>query len=102
MPGGEVSENPCIPVEYLARLPRWRALIINDDLCPVVVKFRPVWRRTWHRLGLHARPPYLASVIPPAAAAHNGHGTIHDTAPLLWPGGPAPEPAAELDGDLTA
>jgi hypothetical protein len=105
LPGGEAGLVPCIPVEYLARLPRWRALIINDDLCPVVVKFRPVWRRTRHRLGLYARPPRLAPVIPPAAAAHNGHRPIHDTAPLPpipWPGGPAPELAAELDGDLTA
>ena len=34
MPGGEAGENPCIPVEYITRLPRWRALIFNDDLCP--------------------------------------------------------------------
>jgi Type IV secretory system Conjugative DNA transfer len=96
-PGGEAGENPCIPVEYLARLPRWRALIINDDLCPVVVKFRPVWRRTRHRLGLRARPPHLAA---PRRAVPV---LLDDTAPLPWPHGPAaPEPALpEMNGDLT-
>ena len=99
MPGGEVGENPCAPVEYVARLPRWRVLIINDDLCPAVAKFRPVWRRTRHRLGLHARPPHLGSVIPPATAAHNGHAPVHGTASRP---NSAPAPTvAELDGELT-
>ena len=97
MPGGEASGNPCIPVEYLTRLPRWRALIINDDLCPVVIKFRPVWRRTRHRLGLYTRPPQLHAAVPAAA---NGHGTLDEaTLPLPWPG--IPDTPAELDGDLT-
>jgi type IV secretion system protein VirD4 len=101
LPGGEAGEDPCIPVEYLTRLPRWRALIINDDLCPVVVKFRPVWRRTRHRLSLHARPPQLVSVIPLAATAHNGHGPIHDTEPLPLPDSAPAHAVAEPHGELT-
>ncbi len=88
-PGGEAGENPCIPVEYLQRLPRWRALVINDDLCPVVVKFRPVWRRTRHRFGLHTRPPCLAA---PRRATPV---LLDDTAPLPWP---QPEPAIDGHG----
>jgi type IV secretion system protein VirD4 len=89
MPGGEAGENPCIPVEYIARLPRWRALVISDDLSPVVVKFRPVWRRTRHRLGLYARPPLLTAAGPAARAIPglNGHG--NDLRPP-WPAVPGP------------
>ena len=99
MPGGEAGENPCIPVEYIARLPRWRALVFNDDLAPAAVKFRPVWRRTRHRLGLHLRPPALTAAraadtldlseelaaltaAEPASDAGNGHY------PAPWPAGP--------------
>ena len=82
MPHGEAGENPCIPVEFPQRLPRWRALVINDDLCPVVIKFRPVWRRARHRLGLYTRPPHL--VEPRTAPAFSLNG---DTAPMpAWPG----------------
>ena len=99
-PGGEAGEDPCIPVEYLQRLARWRALVINDDLCPVVVKFRPVWRRTRHRLGVYTRAPHLRAAMPAAA---NGHRPLAHTLPigppLPWPVRPDADP--ELDGDLT-
>ena len=114
MPGGEAGENPCLPVEYLMRLPRWRALVINDDLCPVAVKFRPVWRRTRHRLGLHLRPPLLTAAAraettldlseelaaltgpAPAAAPAGDLGNGHH--PLPWPGTPADGEHGDLIG----
>lgn len=81
LPGGEARGlNPVIPVEYLSRMPNWRALVIADNLFPLVVKIRPYWRRTRTRLRLAARPPVL---MPTAAAiAGNGHAPVHDTAPL--------------------
>jgi type IV secretion system protein VirD4 len=79
--------NPVVPVEYLARMPRKRGLIINDDLFPTVVKVRAYWRRIRHRLGLYPRPPQLVS----AAQAITGNGHIPDTVPLapVGAGGPA-------------
>ena len=84
LPGGEARGlNPVIPVEFLARMPNWRALVIADNLFPLVVKIRPYWRRTRSRLGLAPRPPILM----PAAETitGNGHAPVHDTAPLSWP-----------------
>ena len=113
MPGREAGENPCLPVEYLMRLPRWRALVINDDLCPVAVKFRPVWRRTRHRLGLHLRPPLLtaaraettldlseelAALTGPAAAAAPAGDLGNGHHPLPWPGTPADGEPGDLIG----
>jgi type IV secretion system protein VirD4 len=73
LPGGEARGlNPVIPVEFLARLPNWRALVIADNLFPLVVKIRPYWRRTRNRLGLAPRPPVLTAPAAAAAAA-NGH-----------------------------
>ena len=49
---------------------------------PAAVKFRPVWRRTRHRLGLHLRPPLLT-----AAARRGRHPR-----PVRGAGRPHPGP----------
>ena len=100
LPGGEGRGlNPCAPIEYLARLPRWRALIINDDLTPTVVKIRPYWKRTAVRLGFAPAMPMFAA--PTAArqasvpeSGRNGHGAVRSTAPF-------PADAATADGGGT-
>jgi hypothetical protein len=40
-----------IPPEVIRGLPDWRALVIRMNLNPVVVKFRPAWKRLGYRLG---------------------------------------------------
>ncbi|HLH58844.1 MAG TPA: type IV secretory system conjugative DNA transfer family protein [Streptosporangiaceae bacterium] len=45
-----------MPPELLARLPDWHALVISVNRSPVVIRFRPSWRRTEARLGLAPRP----------------------------------------------
>jgi type IV secretion system protein VirD4 len=59
--GENVTEAPVAPPSFIRRMPRWRALVLTADLSPLVVKTRPVWKRTAYRLGLHARPPRLAA-----------------------------------------
>jgi hypothetical protein len=38
-----------VPPELLRALPDWRALVIRMNLSPVVVKFRPAWKRRGYR-----------------------------------------------------
>jgi len=45
-----------MPPELLARLPDWRALVISGSRSPVVIKFRPSWRRIEARLGRAPKP----------------------------------------------
>jgi type IV secretion system protein VirD4 len=45
-----------MPPELLARLPDWHALVISVNRSPVVIRFRPSWRRIEARLGLAPRP----------------------------------------------
>ena len=40
-----------MPPELLARLPDWHALVVSVNRSPVVIKFRPSWRRIEARLG---------------------------------------------------
>ena len=40
-----------VPPEVIRGLPDWRALVIRMNLNPVVVKFRPAWKRLGYRLG---------------------------------------------------
>ena len=49
-----------IPPELLRSLPDWRALVIRMNLAPVVVKFRPAWkRRDYRRLSRRPAPLYI-------------------------------------------
>jgi hypothetical protein len=41
-----------VPPELLRTLPDWRALVVRMNLSPVVVKFRPVWKRPGRRAPL--------------------------------------------------
>jgi type IV secretion system protein VirD4 len=45
-----------MPPELLARLPDWHALVISVNKSPVVIRFRPSWRRLEARLGRAPRP----------------------------------------------
>lgn len=95
LPGGEARGlNPIVTVEFLARMPNWRCLVISGNLSPLVVKFRPYWKRTRTRLGLAPRPPYQQPTAWPQAAHANGHrpttpANWDDTKPLTVGGGQA-------------
>jgi type IV secretion system protein VirD4 len=49
---------PVVPPELIRALPDWRALIVRMNLGPVVVKFRPAWKRPGFRFGRRA-PVYV-------------------------------------------
>jgi type IV secretion system protein VirD4 len=99
LPKGEQYENPVAPINFVTRLPRRYALVINDDLTPVVVRLRPFWKRTAIRLHRAPALPVLRPVaaaqaqrVPVGVTANgngNGHGhaVLHNTAP--WPAAPA-------------
>jgi hypothetical protein len=87
---GDTAERT-VPPELLRMLPDWCALVIRSNLFPVVVRFRPAWRRLDARLGRHPLPvphvtaalaapwlvmpePELAEVVPPVRVSANGHG----------------------------
>ena len=56
--GDGVVSAPVVPPDFIRKLPTWRALIISMNRSPVVVKFRPVWKRLRHRRILRSlRPP---------------------------------------------
>ena len=65
--GHEDDEVPVVPPELLRTLPDWRALVIRTNLNPVVVKFRPAWKRLGYRLGRRA-PVYLRGRLAAACA----------------------------------
>jgi len=54
---------PAVPPAFVRRLPRRRALILEGDLAPVVVKVRPAWARLTARLRLQAAPPVLGAAL---------------------------------------
>ena len=81
------KDERVIPPEMLRQLPDWCALVIRSNLSPVVVRFRPAWRRLDARLGGHPLPVPLSlprPVLPlpapqpepaaPVPARLNGHG----------------------------
>jgi type IV secretion system protein VirD4 len=81
--GSGDSAQRVMPPELLARLPDWRALVISVNRSPVVIKFRPSWRRTDVRL---RRAPAITA---PAGATitdltlrqphpHGDHDQDHD------------------------
>jgi type IV secretion system protein VirD4 len=86
---GDTAERT-VPPELLRMLPDWCALVIRSNLFPVVVRFRPAWRRLDARLGRHPLPaphlpdpaaPWLvmpepepAEAVPPVRVSANGHG----------------------------
>jgi len=68
---GDGSER-VVPPELLRCLPDWSALVIRSNLFPVVVRFRPAWRRLDARLGRRPLPSPLLPrepVLVPRASA---------------------------------
>ena len=57
--GDRRVQVPAVPAAFVRRLPRRRALVLEGDLAPVVVKTRPVWARLRSRLRLAVAPPVL-------------------------------------------
>jgi len=61
-----------VPPELLRALPDWRALVVRMNLSPVVVKFRPAWKRRGYRrltrrpAGLYVPPQFLEETAPAA------------------------------------
>jgi hypothetical protein len=74
-------------------MPNWRALVIADNLFPVVIKVRPYWKRTRSRLGLAPRPPVLTAWADTVGG--NGHAPVRDIAALPWPAGVGADDGAE-------
>jgi type IV secretion system protein VirD4 len=64
-----------MPPELLARLPDWHALVVSVNRSPVVIKFRPSWRRIEARLGRAPKPlpsygnPRTDPPVPPQVIA---------------------------------
>ena len=60
-----------MPPELLARLPDWHSLVMSANRSPVVIKFRPSWRRIEARLGRAPQPlpsygyPLTVPAVPP-------------------------------------
>jgi hypothetical protein len=56
-----------VPPDLIRALPDWRALTLRMNLSPVIVKFRPAWKRLDYRFGRHVPvyiPRQLAAQIP--------------------------------------
>jgi hypothetical protein len=94
--GDDVADAAVVPPAFIRTLPTWRALVISMNRSPVVVKFRPVWKRLRHRrilrpLALRPPRPVLLDVQARLAA----HPVPERTRPLrpAWPTAPTPEPA---------
>jgi hypothetical protein len=73
-----------MPPELLARLPDWHALVISVNRSPVVIRFRPSWRRIEARLGLAPRP--LPGYRPYAEPAGDAVVTELAARRPSWPG----------------
>jgi type IV secretion system protein VirD4 len=105
--GTREAARPACPPELLRRLPDTRALVISMNRAPLVIKFRPIWKRPAFRLRLNPAPPHTA----PAHAAITGWDDIQaqlDQAPSAaadtgWPAlaryQHTPEPAATRPGE---
>ena len=69
--GGADHARRVMPPELLARLPDWHALVVSGSRSPVVIKFRPSWRRIEARLGRAPKPlpgygyPLAVPPVPP-------------------------------------
>ena len=79
---GEDEGKPVriVPPELLRALPDWRALVVRMNLSPVVVKFRPAWkRRGYRRLSRRPAPLYVPQQLldqaPPVLERRARHGT---------------------------
>jgi hypothetical protein len=80
-----------VPPELIRALPDWRALVLRMNLSPVIIKFRPAWRRPGLRFGRRPAPLYVPR---PVVAMAEGLG-LDDTLPL-----DLPVPAKHASGDF--
>lgn len=52
------------PPEFIRRMPNWRLMVIRTNLSPVVVRFRPAWKRRISRIPApHLTPAAVRRVI---------------------------------------
>jgi hypothetical protein len=92
-----VVSGAVVPPDFIRKLPHWRALVISMNRSPVVVKFRPVWKRLRHRWILRwSRPPLpvLLSVQDRLAAVPAGPQP--QSPQPTWPTVPAPNRAGHM------
>lgn len=117
----EVQEALNVPLDFLRELPDGRALVVRMNRPPVVVKFRPHWKRPGYRLrkwtgtrpplpdwinetalreALEAdeyTPPVTVPETPvPAGWSSRGAGNGSGNGQQQPPGWPAPAPTAPL------
>jgi len=76
--GPEGKPVPVVPVELLRVLPDWRALVIRTNLYPVVVKFRPYWRRIGYRWPFRLRQA-IPAPLPVAPSRYPAYPLLEDT-----------------------
>ncbi|MGH8917826.1 MAG: TraM recognition domain-containing protein [Actinomycetes bacterium] len=96
----DVNPVPVVPPDLLRKLPNGRALVIRTNLFPVIVKFRPAWKRLSYRLGRRA-PAYMPA---PGLPVPEARGAVAGTMPLELPersAEPAPEAAFPFAGALS-
>jgi type IV secretion system protein VirD4 len=106
---------PVVPPELIRGLPDWRALVIRMNLSPVVVKFRPAWKRLGYRFGRRVpvyvprprlagyleRDPVPAEVVPALSEADLDRlRTPEDSG--AFPFAPGPDPAMFRKGRPSA
>lgn len=102
-----------VPPELIRGLPDWRALVVRMNLSPVVVKFRPAWKRLGYRLGRRVpvyiprprlaeplvREPVPAEVIPALSDADfDRFFEPQNSPPSSFPRPSGPDPAAFRKG----
>jgi hypothetical protein len=103
--GDDDKAVPVIPLEVIRGLPDWRALVIRMNLSPVVVKFRPAWKRLSFRFGRRVpvyvprprpasyleREPVPAELVPALSEADLDRlRTPQDSGAFPLPSGPDP------------
>jgi type IV secretion system protein VirD4 len=106
------------PPELIRALPDWRALVLRMNLNPVIVKFRPAWKRLGFRFGrrvpvyiprqlsaqLPAREPVPAELEPALSEADlarffDQDARQADPAPSAFPLPSGPDPRAFKRGE---
>ena len=85
------KDERVIPPDLLRVLPDWHALVIRSNLLPLVVRFRPAWRRLDARFG-RSPAPAPQPVQAPAPAL-----PLKDL-PAFEPAAEAPAPIATANG----
>jgi hypothetical protein len=80
---GEAARPVC-PPELLRRLPDNRALVISMNRAPLVIKFRPIWKRLLFRLHKNPAPPALFPLQTALPEWDTITAELQDTMPS-WP-----------------